>query len=129
MGVVGATLGAGVGRYQGIHGLILDALLSAIIVTAEGKIINVSATENSDLFWGLRGAGFNFAIVLYATYKIADLTNKGAVMSADFVFPASANLSFFEATSSFQDIMPAELSLFNFITWNQTLNQVRVYPS
>lgn len=65
----GATLGARVGRYQGLHGLILDALLSVRLVTATGDIIPVSATEHSDLFWGLRGAGLNFGIVVSAIKK------------------------------------------------------------
>ena len=98
VGIIGATLGGGVGRYQGIHGLILDALISVRLVTAKGDIIIVSASVHSNLFWGLRGAGFNFEIILSAKYKIADLTNKGTVMSADLVFPASINVSFFQAT-------------------------------
>lgn len=50
VGVVGATLGAGVGRFQGIHGLLIDALLPVRLVIAKGRIITASATENSDLF-------------------------------------------------------------------------------
>ena len=65
--MVGATLGGGVGRYNGLHGLLLDSLLSVKVVTAAGKIEKASTTENPDLFWGLRGAGFNFATVLEAT--------------------------------------------------------------
>ncbi|KAK4981117.1 hypothetical protein LTR28_005260 [Elasticomyces elasticus] len=57
VGYVGVTLGAGVGRLQGEFGLLIDALKSVRMVTAEGKLITVSATENSELFWGIRGAG------------------------------------------------------------------------
>lgn len=122
--MIGATLGAGVGRYQGLHSLIIDALISVRMVTATGDVINVSATENPDLFWGLRGAGFNFGIVLSATYKVADLTNRGNVMNADFIFPASANLSYFRALKTFQDRLPAPLSLFTLVDYNTTLGAV-----
>lgn len=118
--MVGATLGAGVGRYQGLHGLIIDALVSVRLVTAAGDIITVSATEHAELFWGLRGAGFNFGIVLSATYKITDLTNRGSVMNADLVFRASDNVSYFNALKTFQDKLPAELALYTLIDYNTT---------
>lgn len=118
--MVGATLGAGVGRYQGLHGLLIDNLLSALMVTAQGNIITVSATENSDLFWGIRGAGFNFGIILSATYKTSPLTNGGIVSSADLVFPTSVNASYFAALKTFQDTLPAALSLFTLIDYNVT---------
>lgn len=120
VGMVGATLGAGVGRYQGLHGLILDALLSVRLVTATGDIITVSATEHSDLFWGLRGAGFNFGIVVSATYKIADLTNHGNVLNADLIFLASANRSLFEALKTFEDKLPAPFSIVTLVIYNAT---------
>lgn len=52
-------------------------MLSARVVTADGKAINVSATENSDLWWGLRGAGHNFGIVSSLTMKAYPQTNGG----------------------------------------------------
>lgn len=124
MGVVGATLGAGVGRFQGIHGLIIDALLSVRLVTAKGRIITASATEHSDLFWGLRGAGANFGIILSATYKITDHSNGGNVMIADLIFPASANLSYFNTMKNFQDKLPAELALFTTIFFDASAKEV-----
>lgn len=127
MGVVGATLGAGVGRFQGIHGLIIDTLLSVRLVTAKGKIITASATENSDLFWGLRGAGANFGIILSATYTITDLSNGGTVTSADLIFPASANVSYFNAMKSFQNKLPAELALFTTFFFDAFTKEVSDY--
>ncbi|RAH54231.1 FAD-dependent oxidase [Aspergillus piperis CBS 112811] len=115
VGMVGATLGAGVGRYQGIHGLIIDALESVQLVTSNGSLITVSKTQEPDLFWGMRGAGFNFGIVTEATYTIYDLTNNGSVLNADFLFPASANGSFFEILASFNGTLPQPLSLFTLV--------------
>lgn len=56
------TLGAGIGRYQGVFGLLIDSLVSVRLVTADGRLITVSATSNPDLFWAIRGAGSNFGI-------------------------------------------------------------------
>ncbi|RAK71698.1 FAD-binding oxidoreductase [Aspergillus fijiensis CBS 313.89] len=101
-------------RYQGLHGLIIDALESVELVTVKGDLITVSATENADLFWGLRGAGFNYGIVTSATYKVYDLTNKGNVLNADFMFPAELNETYFEILASY-DTLPAALSLYTLV--------------
>ena len=109
---MGGTLGGGIGRLQGLHGLIADSLISAQVVTAAGDYITVSATQNADLFWGLRGAGVDFVIVVYATFKIYDATNDGKVFHADLVFPASAASKHFAALKSFENNQPAALSFF-----------------
>jgi FAD/FMN-containing dehydrogenase len=112
--MLGASLGGGVGRYQGLHGLIIDALQSVKMVTATGDLITASKTEEPDLFWGVRGAGFNFGIVLEATYGIHDLTNGGSVLNADFKFHPSDNQTYFEIMESFGSL-PAELSLWTIV--------------
>ena len=122
--MVGATMGAGVGRYQGIHGLMIDNLLSVRLVTAAGKIITASATQNADLFWGFRGAGMNFGVVISATYRIFDLTNGGQVQDADLIFVAPQNGSYYDTLGSLAGTLPPELSLITYNAYNATLGEV-----
>ncbi|KAL3429585.1 hypothetical protein BDV09DRAFT_180144 [Aspergillus tetrazonus] len=123
VGVVGATLGGGISSLQGVRGLLLDALESVRVVTPIGALVTASRTENPDLFWALRGAGSNFGIVTSATYKVFDLTNRGDAMNADFVFPASANRSFFEIMRSFDSSLPKELGITGVAFFNRSSNE------
>ena len=61
-GVAGLTLGGGIGWLHRKHGLTIDQLRSADLVTAGGERVKASESENADLFWGMRGGGGNFGI-------------------------------------------------------------------
>lgn len=72
-GLVGLTLGGGIGRLGRKHGLSSDNMLSAEVVTADGRILNPSERDNADLFWALRGGGGNFGAVTEVTYRLHPL--------------------------------------------------------
>ncbi|KAL8940821.1 MAG: hypothetical protein Q9216_002610 [Gyalolechia sp. 2 TL-2023] len=117
------TLGGGVGRYQGLHGLIVDNLLSLEMVTAAGNLITVSATENTELFWGMRGAGFNYGVVINATYTVSPLTNGGEVQVVDFIFSKEQNETFFNTLATMSaDTLPPEMALLTYVDYNATYN-------
>jgi hypothetical protein len=82
-GIAGFTLGGGIGWLMRAHGLTCDSLISADLVTAEGELVHASASENPELFWGLRGGGGNFGVVTSFEYRLHQV---GPVLMAGPVF-------------------------------------------
>jgi FAD/FMN-containing dehydrogenase len=73
-GLAGLTLGGGYGYLSGKYGLALDNLLSAEVVTADGRVLMASADEHPDLYWALRGGSGNFGVVTSFELKLHPVT-------------------------------------------------------
>ncbi len=86
-GVAGLTLGGGVGRLQRQFGLTIDNFVAVEVVTADGQLVRATVHDEPELFWGLRGAGWNFGIATAFEFRLQPFgpdLHRGVM-----VFPAS----------------------------------------
>jgi FAD/FMN-containing dehydrogenase len=107
-GIAGLTLGGGIGWLNGKHGLSCDNLIAADVVTADGQLLSVSAEENADLFWAIRGGSGNFGLVTSLSYQLHPV---GPVLAGSLAFPASRTRDVLRAYDEFAANCPDELSL------------------
>lgn len=127
-GYNGIGLGGGIGRYMGMFGVVSDRLVSANVVTAKGDLVTASETENSDLFWALRGAGANFGVVTSATYKAEKMSDHddGNVLTVDFYLEANSTAAYFEYLAKVGPTLPANAAGIHITLWNDTIGQAQV---
>ena len=107
-GIAGLTLGGGIGWLNGKYGLACDNLVSADVVTADGRLITANAHENEDLFWGLRGGGGNFGVVVSFEYKLHPV---GQVIGGAVLHPLEKATEVLRFYRDFVSDCPDELSV------------------
>jgi FAD/FMN-containing dehydrogenase len=106
-GIAGLTLGGGIGWLMGKHGLACDNLLSADMVTADGRAVTASPSENADLFWGLRGGGGNFGVVTSFRYQLHPVSQ---MLGGLVLHPLDKAREFLRFYRDFSSDIPDELS-------------------
>jgi FAD/FMN-containing dehydrogenase len=107
-GVGGFTLGGGIGWTMRKFGLACDNLTGADVVTADGRLVHASETENADLLWGLRGGGGNFGIVTEFEFELHRL---GPIVYAGPIFyPAQDAPDLLRAFRDWAGDAPAEIT-------------------
>jgi FAD/FMN-containing dehydrogenase len=105
VGIGGLTLGGGIGFLVRKHGLTIDNLLAAELVTADGEILQVEAETHPDLFWAIRGGGGNFGVVTRFRFRLQPV---GTIVGGMLILPATAEtIAAFVAES---EAAPEELS-------------------
>ena len=105
-GIAGLTLGGGQSWLASKYGFAIDNLLSVDIVTADGALRTASATQNEDLFWGIRGAGHNFGVVTSFEYRLHPV---GEVLGGLLIHPLSHAVNVLKFYRDFTASQPDEL--------------------
>ena len=105
VGIGGITLGGGIGYLTRKHGMTIDSVIGAEIVTAGGKVLQIDPTSHPDLFWAIRGGGGNFGVVTRFQYRLHPVDQ---VVGGMLMLPASVDV--IEKTMAAAADAPEELS-------------------
>lgn len=100
-GVAGLTLGGGMGWLARQLGLACDNVEAYTVVTADGRIVRATASQNPDLFWALRGGGGNFGIVTKFEFRLCPVDGRALIAGLEF-HPADAR----DALRAWRDLLP-----------------------
>ena len=106
VGIAGFTLGGGEGRLDTKYGLACDNLLSAQLVTVDGKLVEASQKSNPDLFWAIRGGGGNFGVVTALEYELHPV---GQVLAGELTYPVGRIRDVLPSFARFVEGAPDEM--------------------
>ena len=106
VGVAGLTLGGGEGHLMARFGAACDNVLSAQIVTVDGRTIEASQKSNPDLFWAIRGGGGNFGVLTSLECRLHPV---GSVLSGALIYPAGHIAELVQAFAKFIAAAPDEM--------------------
>jgi len=105
IGVAGYALGGGLGWYGRLHGLACNSLVGAEVIGADGDVVRADARTNAELFWGLRGGGGNFGIVVTLEIRLFPIADAYAGM---MLWPLAEAEAVVEAWSTWCESAPEE---------------------
>jgi FAD/FMN-containing dehydrogenase len=106
VGIAGLTLGGGEGLLQSKYGAACDNLLSARVVTVDGRELEASQNSNPDLFWAIRGGGGNFGVVTAFEYRLHPVSE---VLSGVLTYPSGRVPDVLQAFDKFAAAAPDEI--------------------
>ena len=109
VGIAGLTLGGGEGRLDAKYGAACDNLISAQVVTVDGRLLEASQKSNPDLFWAIRGGGGNFGVVTALEYQLHPV---GQVLSGALTYPAGRIPELLRDFARFLEGAPDEMGAF-----------------
>jgi hypothetical protein len=121
-GVAGLTLGGGFGRVARRFGLALDNVRAAEIVTGNGEILRVSARENPELYWGVRGGGGNFGVVTAFDFDLHPMQRQ--VIGGTILFPLQQAKSVLTWYSEYEGMARDDLYLSGVLVSNADLRGI-----
>lgn len=108
-GVSGLTLGGGFGWLTRKHGMTIDNLISADVITADGELVHTNENQKPDLFWAIRGGGGNFGIVTLFEFQLHKVCPD--VLAGLMVFPFKDAKSVLKKYRKFVQKIPNELNV------------------
>lgn len=108
VGIAGLTLGGGEGFLMTKYGAACDNLLSAQVVTVDGRQVEASPSANPDLFWAIRGGGGNFGVVTALEYRLHPVTD---VLAGTLMYPAGRISELLHAFVKFVSAAPDEMNV------------------
>jgi FAD binding domain/Berberine and berberine like len=108
VGIAGLTLGGGWGNLHAKYGLAIDNVIGADVVTADGQLLTVNATENPDLYWGVRGGSGNFGVITSLEYRLHPV---GPVFGGAVFHPAAKAKEVLRFWREYAASIPDELVL------------------
>ena len=109
VGIAGLTLGGGEGRLMAKYGAACDNLLSAEVVTVDGRHVEAGPTSNPDLFWAIRGGGGNFCVVTALEFRLHPVSK---VLSGALNYPPGRIPELLQAFVQFIAAAPDEMDAF-----------------
>jgi FAD/FMN-containing dehydrogenase len=107
-GIAGLTLAGGLSWHRRAHGMTIDNLLACEVVTADGRVVRASESENADLYWALRGGGGNFGVVTSFEYAAHPLGPDVAFVET--FYPLERGAEVFAAYREFVATAPDEVT-------------------
>ena len=124
-GAAGLTLGGGFGRLTRKYGLACDNLVSADLITADGRFMKVSAQDNPELLWALRGGGGNFGVVTSFEYRLHAVGP--TLFGGELVFPFTQARAVLRGFADFIAGAPDELFVFWFLAPDPDHQRVLIF--